>query len=177
MNETIPPIADDPKEALAQYIDDLERNYYPWYERAMTRNYYCWFTAQAVSLLSGFATSLVAAIFDPSQISSWGLVRVSLVVMPLIGSLASTYLVQARVAELEALRENGRQTIQRLANDARLQFATASAPQDYTEIHKNLLQQVTDLEEEQSRTFQRLVPKQMSFGSSNRPFGNRRSHV
>jgi hypothetical protein len=67
----------------------------------------------ALALLSGFATAIVAAVLRDDQFKSWGSGHIVLVVMPLLGSLASTFLVQSRVAEIEALREKGRETIQR----------------------------------------------------------------
>jgi len=77
--------------------------------------------------------------------------------------LASTYLVQSRIAELEALREKGRQGIQRLAAQARADFAAAATPQQLSEIHKNLIAAVTALEEEQARGFNALIPRQVAF--------------
>ena len=163
MEEEIPESADNPKAALASFIEELETYYYSWYDQATTRNYYAWFAAQAVSLLSGFATALIAALITTEQLKSWSVGRTLLVVLPVLGSLASTYLVQTRVAELEALREAGRQTIQGLANEARVDFAAAVSPEEYSAIHRNLVAQVADLEREQSLGFQRIIPKQLWF--------------
>lgn len=89
--------------------------------------------------------------------------------LPLVGSLASTFLVQSRIADLEALREKGRETIQRLANEARVNFAAALLPEEYTEIHRALVSEVGGLEQEQSRGFQRIVPKALAFRSQGAP--------
>jgi hypothetical protein len=125
--------------------------------------------AQGLSLVSGFATAVLAALLREDQFRSWGTGHITLVVLPLLGSLASTFLVQSRIAELEALREKGRETIQRLANEARVNFAAASSPEQYTEIHRRLVAEVSTLEQEQSRGFQRIIPKPLAFGSHGAP--------
>ena len=165
----IPQKADTPKAALASFIEELETFYYSWYDGATTRNYYAWFIAQAVALLAGFSTALIAALLGTEQLRSWSFGRVLLIVLPILGSLASTYLVQSRIAELEALRESGRETVQRLANEARVDFAAASSTEDYSAIHRALVEKVGELEREQSRAFQRIVPKQLSFKSHGAP--------
>ncbi len=72
MADDIPEIEDNPKEALRSFIRELETFYYPWYDRATTRNYYAWFAAQALSLLSGFATAILAVLLGVEQFKSWG---------------------------------------------------------------------------------------------------------
>lgn len=169
MADDIPEIADNPKDALESFIRELETFYYRWYDRAATRTYYTWFVAQALTLLSGFVTALVAALLREEQFKTWGAGHIALVVLPLLGSLASTFLVQSRIADLEALRERGRETVQRLANDARVNFAAASSREEYTEIHRALVTEVSALEQEQSRGFQRIIPKALAFGSHGTP--------
>lgn len=162
-------IADTPKAALASFITELETYYYPWYDSATSRNYYTWFVAQALSLVSGFGTAVIAALLHDDQFKSWGAGHIALVVLPLVGSLASTFLVQSRVAEMEALREAGRETIQRLANHARADFAAAASPEDYTKLHRSLAAEVSTLERDQSRAFQRIIPKPLTFGAQGAP--------
>src|SRR5581483_371283 len=109
VTEQYPTIEDNPKAALQSFIQELEEFYYPWYDKATTRNYYTWFAAQAVALLSGFATALLAALLKEDTFRAWGTGRVLLIVLPLLGTLGSTLLVQTRIVELEALRERGRE--------------------------------------------------------------------
>jgi hypothetical protein len=169
MADDIPEIRDNPKAALESFIRELEVFYYPWYDRATNRNYRTWSVAQAFSLASGFATAVLAALLYEDQFRSWRAGHIILVLLPLLGSLASTFLVQSRIAELEALRERGRETVQRLANEARVNFAAASSPEQYTEIHRKLVSEVSALEQEQSRGFQRIVPKALAFRSHGAP--------
>jgi len=165
MKDQVIEVADDPKVALVDFILDLENNYYPWYESAATRNYYAWFIAQAVSLLAGFATAVLAAFVHGEQLNTWGVRRGILIVLPLLGSLASTYLLQSNVAEMEDHRETGRETIQTLVNEARVDFAAAKSPENYTRIHRALAAKVSALEKQQRRGFRRIVPKVVSFSA------------
>ena len=174
MADDIPTIEDNPQAALESFIRELETYYYDWYDKATTRDYMLWSVAQAVSLLAGFATALVAAVLRQEQFGSWSVGRTAFIVLPLLGSLASTFLVQSRIVELESLREKGRETIQRLANKARANFAAASSPKEYTELHRALVAELSALEQEQSRGFQRIVPKVLSFHSYGAP--GRREH-
>jgi hypothetical protein len=105
MKTDIPEIVDNPKEACESFIRELETYYYSWYDGTSTRNYYVWFAAQAMSLLAGFATALIAALLGTEQFKAWSSGRILLVVLPVLGSLASTYLLQSRIGELAALRE------------------------------------------------------------------------
>ena len=165
MADKIPDIEDNPKAALESFIRELETYYYSWYDSASGRNFYALFVAQALSFLCGFATALVAAILRQDQLGSWSTGRVLLVVLPLIGALASTFVVQSRIADMLALRESGRETIQLLANSARAEYAAATTPERYTQIHRDLVAKVSALEQEQSRGFQRLVPSPLTFKS------------
>lgn len=169
MADDIPVIADNPKTALQSFIVEMESYYYPWYDAATTRNYYTWFSAQALSLVSGFATALLAALLHEEQFKIWGVGHIAVVVLPLIGSLASTFLVQSRISDLEALREKGRETVQRLSNEARVNFAAASTPEQYTALHHALVSAISNLEQEQSRSFHRIIPKALAFGSHGAP--------
>jgi hypothetical protein len=169
MADNIPAIADSPKRALESFIVELESYYYPWYDSAATRNYYTWFVAQALSLLSGFATAVLAALLREEQFRTWSVGHIALVVLPVVGSLASTFLVQSRIADMEALREKGRETVQRLANEARVNYAAASTPEQCTELHRSLVLEVSALEKEQSRGFQRIIPRALALRSHGAP--------
>jgi len=169
MAQEIPEVEDNPKAALLSFITELETFYLPWYERASSRSYQAWFWAQAVSLVSGFATAILAALLRPEQGQYWRVLHGFIIVLPLLGSLASAFLVQTRIIEIEALREQGRETIQRLANEARIDFAAARESAQYTEIHRALAAQVSALEQEQARGFLRIIPKALSFGKGHEP--------
>ena len=158
MADQIPRLEDTPKEALASFIGELDTRYYDWYDTETDLAYYLWRGAQWVAWLSGIAAAFIAALLRDQQFIDWGFGRIALIALPLIGSLASTFIVQSRIADLESLRETGREAVQRLANQARVEYAAATSPEQYTEIHRELVAEVSALEKEQNRVFHRLAP-------------------
>lgn len=153
-------LADNPKAALEAYINDLEEIYDPWYESEADRYFYFWNVAQFVAIVSGFGTSVLAALLKTDQVGSFSWGRILLIVLPFLGSLASTSLIQMRVLELLGLRERGRQRIQYLIETGMVRFAAATTPVEYTEIHNWLIAEVATLEREQSRGFFHMIRKE-----------------
>src|SRR5207302_1617302 len=84
------------------------------------------YVAQAVTVVAGVASSLLGALMSEQQFRDYGWLRVALIVTPLIGTLASTFLIQTRVRDLLALREFGREAFQALESRARAEFAAAT---------------------------------------------------
>jgi hypothetical protein len=166
-------VADTPKAAAERFIaEDLE-DYRDWYEAAAKRNYYFWSGAQCLSIAAGFLTAVLAALLPLPQFASSNAAHVALVLLPLIGALASTYLVQSRIGQLLALRENGRIAVERLKASARTRFAAARQPEDYTRLHESLAEELSALEQNQAKTFFTVVPQQMNFDAPTRA-GRRR---
>src|SRR2546428_11446 len=93
-------VADTPKEALHQYILELERDYYPWYARASDRLKWSWGLGQSTVLLAGVLASVLAAAASKEAFSQFGWIRTALIVLPMIGALASSLLAQTRAREL-----------------------------------------------------------------------------
>jgi hypothetical protein len=162
MAESSPPLADTPKAALEAYISELETLYYPWYEGAANRNYWFWCIAQAVAMIAGFGTSILAALLKNEQFKDFNWGRILLIILPSVGSLASTFLIQVRVRELLGLREQGRQAIQYLTETAMVRFAAAQSAGEYTEIHTWLVDQIAAVEREQNKAFFQIVPAHTS---------------
>lgn len=156
-----PALADSPKQALANYIHELAKNYYPWYDRKQRGYKLQWQVLQTLTVVAGFGTSLVAALLEEKYFSGlrWG--RLLLVILPSIGSLASTLLIQTRCLELMALRERGRRTMQYLLSFARLRYAALAEPAEITEFHHWLVQQTAKLAEEQVAGFMALAPNRI----------------
>ena len=151
-------IPDDPKSALESYLEELEDDYYSWYSKATVRNYWIWLLGQGTTIAAGLLTAVVAALASEDALRSFGVLRVLLVILPLIGTLAATFLLQTRVRELFALREKGRQSIQSIASRGRIQFAACSKPQDFTLVHTELEKEVGKVEAEQNLGFFSIVP-------------------
>jgi hypothetical protein len=175
MTESIPKIESDPRSALESYIHELEGIYLPWYEHAVNRNLRYWATAQGIALLSGFATALIAAFVKSDPGAGFTVGRGFLIAVPIVGSLASVFLVQSRIAEFESLREVGRLTIQHLTSQARCDFAAAETSAQFSQLHRTLIAAVNQLEERQGRAFQALIPKVLSFSHQRSEQGQDRS--
>src|SRR5712675_2196955 len=99
-----PALADNPKEALANYIRELDDTYYKWYDRKQRRYKRMWQVMQTLTIVAGFGTSIIAALMREESFRglAWG--RVVLVILPSIGALASTLLIQMKTLEIMALR-------------------------------------------------------------------------
>lgn len=143
----------NPQDALEAYVTHLERVYYPWYERSVSRNYYLWLFAQLIALFSGFGTALLAAILNEGQFRGFQTGRIVLVVLPIVGSLASTVLIQSRVNARWRLREEGRIAFQSLVTEGRRRFAAAKSNEEWTTIHEDLERRTEELEKSQSLGF------------------------
>jgi hypothetical protein len=157
-------LPDHPKEALAAYIAELEKDYSSWYEKASRRNKYFWIVAQVTVVVAGFATAIVAALID--HLAGMGLtfLRILLITLPIIGSLAATLLVQTRALERKALRERGRQAIQGLIAKAKADYAVASSNEEWSAVHQQLIKDVQALESEQAMEFVRIAPGSIQLG-------------
>src|SRR5258705_1868331 len=118
-------MSDTPRDALVEYINELEAHYYPWYDRAAGRDFYGWIGLQALATIAGFATSLLVALQQGNVIQGDWLKPV-LIILPFAGSTVSTLLVQSRIRDLAALREQGREWVQYLASKARSDIAAAA---------------------------------------------------
>lgn len=153
----MPTIHDTPEEAAKAYIIHLETAYYKWYEKDVRRNYYFWLLFQIVAIVAGFSTSILVA-FYKKEIHSDGTIAALAVILPALGSLASTILVQSRVNERWQLRETGRIAFQNLVTEGRLRFAAATTSQEFTEIHQDLSKQASKIEERQSESFFAIIP-------------------
>jgi hypothetical protein len=152
MNATQQP-ADSPKAALAQFIQELHETFHAWYDRSVRRHYRTWLPLQLITLLSGFGTSILAAIMSDAAFTDFGAGRVVLVVLPAVGSAASTIAVQARLYDRYQLRERGRLGVQALYLEGQRRFAAATTPAEYSDIHGDLESRLNLLESEQGAGF------------------------
>jgi len=153
----MPIIHETPKEALQAYITHLETAYYKWYEASVRRNYVLWLCCQILALVAGFGTSVLAALLK-QQLLSGGSGAWVVIILPFLGSIASTVVVQSRVYERWRLREEGRVAFQGLVTEGRRRFAGAASPAEYSDIHKCLGEEVARIEKEQSGAFFALSP-------------------
>jgi hypothetical protein len=77
-----------------------------------------------------------------------------LILLPALGSAATTVAVQSKLYERYQLREKGRLAVQSLYNEGRVKFAAASNDtQSYSAIHAELAKRLEQIENEQGTSF------------------------
>ena len=170
-------VFDTPRDALAAYIDELETNYYDWYARKQVSYARVSMVLRAIAVSAGLGTAIVAALLQDEYFKGFGWGRIILVVLPIVGSFASTLLAQTRAFELASLREQGRETIQYLVSLAKTQFAAIKDDSGYTALHQQLVQHVHRLEQQQHVGFLSALAvkaEQVTVGSEEDDSANRR---
>src|SRR5262245_918390 len=111
------------REAFAAYISELEDNYATWYRSATNFNKIAFVVGQAAAILAGIVTAFLAALINEQQFVT---LKWLLVLLPLLGASATALLAQTRVRDILALRENGRQQIQALIDEAKASYAAGA---------------------------------------------------
>jgi hypothetical protein len=142
---------------LHDYIAVLKRDYLPWYERASSRYYLYWSTCAFVSVVAGFAASVVAALINDDTFSFQPYGKTLLIILPAIGSLAATLLTQFRFEEVQDLREIGRIEMQDMIAWAGGQLAAAEDKEKCSAVYEELRKKVLDLETGQRRRVHELL--------------------
>lgn len=134
---------------LSSFIERLESEYRPWYEKAASRQFIYWHACSLTALLAGFASSIVAAFMKEIDFAGNG--RLLLTILPVLGALASALLSQFRFQELEDLRERGRIELEDIILWARGQLSIIEDDKKCLEIFDELRNRVKDLESTQHR--------------------------
>jgi hypothetical protein len=149
-------LPENPKDAFARYILELEHSYQPWYERASRFNKIMFVIGQGTAILAGATTAFVAALVGEQGFAE---VKWLLVLLPLVGAFATALLAQTRVRDILALRENGRQQIEALIDTARAAYAVPAASEEaITKQHYDLISEVSRLEKQQAVDILSIVP-------------------
>jgi hypothetical protein len=148
---------DEPQRALQAYIEHLENEYQPWYERSSRRNKIALVVGQAAAILASAATAFIAGLADDATLPT---VKVWLVLLPLIGAFATALVTQTRVREILSLRESGRERITTLIQAAKAAYAAnaAAGATALTDVHLALIDAVSELEKQQAVDILSLVP-------------------
>ena len=153
----IEPIADTPDAALKRYIAELRDVYSAWYYRATLIHSWAWGIGQTVAIVASLLAALVAGLTTKESFG-W-ISRTLLVALPLIATFASSLVLQTKSRELLSLRERGRERIQALVSKAEADYAGANGNEvRMTEIHRALVDAVSQLEREQSVEFFTVAP-------------------
>jgi hypothetical protein len=139
-------LPDTPRQAFERYIVELENEYLPWYARAANTNKIWWVIGQSTAIVATGATVFIAGLVDKDLFTQY---RWLLVLLPLVGSFATTMLAQTRVRDILALREAGREHVQALISKAKVNFA-ALKDNEVSEAHAKLVDEVSRIEKSQA---------------------------
>jgi hypothetical protein len=142
---------------LESYIDSLVKESLVWYESRSDWNYRLWHGFTFLAVISGFLSSLLAALTKAGLFKEWG--SVLLIVLPATGSLAAILLNQFHFADLEDIRERGRIEIQDLIDWAKISLAAAKDEETCFNIYEELRKKVKDLELSQHAVSNRVYAK------------------
>lgn len=141
----------DNREALESFIYELHRDYEIWYAKTCRLNYRIWYALQLLSLLSGFFTSIFVA-FQSKE--NWSpTIKIICILIPLIGSLAATVILQFKIFETWKLREQGRISFQNLVNYGRSELLKCKNEEEYQKLYEILTLKTNDIENSQADYF------------------------
>jgi hypothetical protein len=139
------------KESIFAFLDKLHEEYEVWYAKVCRLNYRIWYSLQCIALLSGFLTSIFIAFQDND---TWSLtIKIICIVIPLIGSLAGTAILQFKIFETWKLREEGRISFQNLVNYGRSKILKCRTPEDYQNLFEEIMLRTNEIENDQANKF------------------------
>jgi hypothetical protein len=141
----------DPITAL---VREVEADYQGWYEKSVRRVAFSFVILQAFAVFSGFIVALLTALVDKEHFETY---KPAFVIVPALGSLAATILVQFRVRDLLRLREEGRIAFQSLSLYSRGRLLGASSSSAKQRLYEEIAMSVGAIEKDQSDRFFSLV--------------------
>src|SRR5262249_32926449 len=97
------------KNQVDELLKQLETEYLSWYEKSHRRWLVGYVVLQIVTLLLGFASAVIAAFVDAEAFKSWA--KATLTALPLVTTLCTAVLTQAKFSEMFRIREEGRLAI------------------------------------------------------------------
>jgi len=136
---------------LKIYIENIHEEYEIWYAKAVRKNYRIWYGLQMITLLSGFFSSIFIA-FQSNMIWS-STTKIIAIILPLLGSLSATVILQFKIFELWKLREEGRIAFQNLHNFGKSEYAKCKNDDEFQNLFDNLINKTNEIENDQSNRF------------------------
>ncbi len=135
---------------LRQLITRMETEELGFYRSHANFHYYAWHIAAAIPFLSSVITAAVAGLMDVvDMFKTSG--RVMLVVLPVMGTIASGFLYLYKFREKEALREEGRIELEDLIAVAKSLMASARNEEEYAAAFHRVRERFRHLELTQHR--------------------------
>lgn len=139
------------RESLLVFIKKIHTDYGIWYAKVCRLNYRIWYSLQLLSLLSGFLTSIFVAF--QTQASWTPTIKIVCIIIPLIGSLAATVVLQFKIFETWKLREEGRISFQNLVNYGNSQILKCKTLEDYQKLFEEITLMTNEIENDQANKF------------------------
>ena len=121
-------------EALQRAVGEFEARV-DSYGDGVTRAYVYWISAQAVSLLSGFAAAIIV-IAAPDPIS--GLTKIAIAILSALASFVGTVFAQLRLYELWRLREDMEPKYGLLLAETKRKMARSATEQQCDQVFEEL---------------------------------------
>jgi hypothetical protein len=140
-----------------QYVQEIEIDYYTWYEKSVNGLKFVTLPLQYAAFISGIVASLLAAIFTGGTDPLPPIVRFLLIILPALGSSLTTFIVQAKLFERYELREAGRIAIQSYCAEARQKVASLKSDEEVSTFHDELRKRIDEVEGRQSSSFFHLM--------------------
>lgn len=134
-------------EAILDELNDFER----WYTRATSLWGKALFILRTMVVLTGFVVALLTAL-TVGRNTDQDIIKITVIVVSSLGTLAATILTQYRVGEIERLRAAGRIATQRLRLEAeyKLPALTGAARGEFI---ARIIEELTKIETEQNDGF------------------------
>ena len=140
---------ESPRKLLETYLNRLEDEFRPAYEKASNFSFFFWHGCTLVSVISGFAAAITSAVMPPETFSDQG--KVWLTVISAIGGVAAALLTQFRFRELEDLRETGRIEIEDIISFGWGKYAQKLSDEELYRVYEEIRERVKKLESSQHR--------------------------
>lgn len=138
-------------ESLQKFISKIHTDYEIWYAKVCRLNYRIWYSLQLISLLSGFLTSIFVAF--QTQATWTPTIKIICIVIPLVGSLAATIVLQFKIFETWKLREEGRISFQNLVNYSNSQIFKCKSQEDFQKLFEEITSKANEIENDQANKF------------------------
>jgi len=142
------------KSEFLRFVKYLEKSYKPWYTKSVSRTLKLWYLCQGLSILCGFATAIIAAFTDKEFFNVTG--KILLIIIPTVGSLSATIILQFRIFDLWQLRESARVSFEEMISTGFQLYASNKTEEEYSELHKAFIEKTYKLEDEQKTQFFQL---------------------
>jgi hypothetical protein len=139
------------KNSLNNYINELHREYEIWYSKVVRLNYRVWYGLQFIALMSGFLTSIFVALQDKEEWTEP--IKIVCIVLPALGSVAGTIILQFKIFETWKLREEGRIAFQNLVNFGKSEIYKCKTEEDFEKLYELLVQKTNEIENDQANRF------------------------